>query len=94
MTILWIGLASGVATTVMAWSELFRPLRAPLTGRLAYLAGCPVCLAGWLTLALTWLQGVPEGVVPLVAWWASWGISALVSAALIPLTGPAEGDGR
>ena len=88
--VLLVGIASGAASTVLAWAELFAPLRARLTGRAAYLAGCPVCLGGWLSLALTALQGVPEGLHPIVAWLAAWGVSSLVAAGVSGLAGEAE----
>lgn len=86
VAVLLVGIAAGAASTTLAWAELFDPLRARLTGRAAYFAGCPVCLGGWLSLALTALQGAPEGLHSLVAWWAAWGVSSLVAAGLRPLT--------
>ena len=89
--VLLVGLASGAASTFFAWAHLTDPLRARLTGRAAYLAGCPVCLGGWLSLALTALQGVPAGLHPIVAWLAAWGVSSLVAAGVSGLAGEAEG---
>ncbi len=85
--VLLVGLASGAASTALAWAHLFAPLRARLSGWAAYLAGCPVCLGGWLSLALTALQGAPPGVSPLVAWWGAWGVSSLGAAGMQGLVG-------
>lgn len=95
--VLLVGLASGAASTVLAWAHLLDPLRPSRPAWAAYLAGCPVCLGGWLSLALTALQGVPEGLRPVVAWLAAWGVSSLVAAGLAGLRGAPEQeqhDGR
>lgn len=103
MTWLPVGLASGVVALAISRTRAFRPLRefvwpghedeppAPLPpgvrGWAAYLVTCYVCLGAWLAAGLTALQGVDEGMVPLVAWLAAWGVSSLLAAAVDRMAG-------
>ena len=81
-SVLLVGLAAGIVTLTVTRGEIFEPLRHRLRGRLGYLVSCPLCLGFWLSGALTALQGVDVGTVPLVGWWASWGVSTALAVAV------------
>lgn len=87
LTPVWVGLASGVLALAIAQAEVFAPLRARLTGRLAYLSTCPLCLGAWLCAGLTVWQGPPPGLVWPVAWGASWAVSTATAWGLDRLAG-------
>lgn len=87
MTWLPVGLASGIVALAISRGEVFGSLRARFTGWRAYLAQCPLCLGFWVSLALTAIQGAPEGLQFCVAWFASWGIGTLLAFAVDRLAG-------
>jgi hypothetical protein len=86
-SILLVGLASGVAALAISRGRVFEPIRSRLTGWRAELASCPLCLGFWLSGAATALQGVDVGMVPVVAWGASWAASTLYVAVVERLAG-------
>lgn len=87
LTPVWVGLASGVMALAIAQAEAFAPLRARLTGRLAYLSTCPLCLGAWLSAGLLLIQGPPPGLAWPVAWGASWAVSTATAWGLDRLAG-------
>lgn len=86
MTILWVGLASGVICLALAEGGIFDPWRSRLRGKWANLASCPLCLGAWVCAALWVYQGLPPGVSAPVAWGASWAVSTAVSFGLLRLS--------
>lgn len=84
MTILWVGLASGVAALAISDGGLFRPLRNRLDWELLR---CPLCLGFWACGALWAAQGLPDHLSAPVAWGAAWAVSAATSYGLRRLAG-------
>lgn len=78
-SVLLVGLASGIVALAISRGQVFGSLRAGLTGWRAYLSQCPLCLGFWVSLALTAVQGAPQGIEFCVAWFASWGVGTLLA---------------
>jgi hypothetical protein len=78
VTVLLVGLASGVAALALSRGTVFEPLRARLTGWRAELASCPLCLGFHLTALLTALEGTGGPLEWLAAWAVSTGYAAVV----------------
>lgn len=78
MTVLLVGLASGVAALAVSRGSVFAPLRARLTGLWAELASCSLCLGFWFSALLTVLEGTGGPV----EWLASWAVSTAYAVAV------------
>ncbi len=87
VTILWVGLASGVLSLAVARGTIFEPLRARLGGKSGELVRCYFCLGAWISAGLTAWQGAPEGILWPVAWAASWGVGMLLASTIDRLVG-------
>lgn len=62
-SVIALGLVCWISTTVLVESELCRPVRERLRGKLAYLIGCHLCTGTWIAFALVAFFGSP---------WAEW----------------------
>jgi hypothetical protein len=71
LTVLLVGLASGIIALALSRGTVFAPVRARLTGWRAELASCPLCLGFWLSGLLT----AAEGTGGPLEWLAAWAIS-------------------
>jgi hypothetical protein len=78
VTVLLVGLASGVVSLSVASALVFAPLRARLTGWRTELASCPLCLGFYMTALLTALEGTGGPLEWLAAWALSTGYAAVV----------------
>lgn len=78
MTVLLVGLGSGVAALAVSRGGIFAPLRARLTGLWAELASCHLCLGFWLSGLLT----ASSGSGGPIEWLASWAVSTAYAVAV------------
>lgn len=76
---LLVGLASGVICLAVTRGGLFEPFRARLSGKLATLFSCPLCLGAYVVAGLWAFQGLPDGLSAPVAWGAAWAVSTGVA---------------
>ena len=80
------GMASGVASTTIGSSQIFKPLRQRLSKIrfLGELIQCPYCLGHWISLAFYWYVFDSFG---LIGWLSVTAVSTITSGLLTKLYG-------